>query len=52
MLHAFLFSNGTFTDTDVPVALLTRNRGINVGGEIAGNYDDGSGNTHGFVATR
>jgi hypothetical protein len=45
-------SKGTFTVTDVPGALRTRNRGINARGDISGNYDDSSGNTHGFVATK
>jgi hypothetical protein len=50
--HSFLFSGGTFTVTDVPGAIATRSRGINARGDISGNYDDSSGNTHGFLLTR
>jgi len=45
-LHPFCFP------TDVPGAVQTRNRGINGGGDITGNFEDSSGNTHGFLATQ
>jgi hypothetical protein len=48
--HGFIYDNGSFATIDFPGASGTEAWGINDGGEIAGNYIDSSGNSHGFVA--
>ena len=45
-----MYSNGTFTTLDVPGATDTFATSINAGGQVTGNYFDGS-NHHGFIAT-
>ena len=49
--HGFLYSNGTFTTIDDPLAVDggTAAMGINNQGQIVGDYYNGDG-THGFVA--
>src|SRR5262249_35264435 len=47
--HSFLYSGGTYTTIDVPVAnSFTFARGINDNGQIVGYYSDDIG-THGFL---
>ena len=45
-------SDETFITIDFPGARLTGARGINVRGDIVGDYDDVDGVTHGYVLQR
>ncbi len=42
----------TFTKIDFPGALATFALGINDPGEVAGSYNDATGNAHGFLLVR
>jgi probable HAF family extracellular repeat protein len=46
--HGFLYSNGTYTTLDGPLATGTIALGINDLGQVVGSYNDASG-THGFL---
>jgi hypothetical protein len=49
--HGFLYDSGTITQLDVPGAAVTQPRAINDSGEIAGDWTDSAGVTHGFLWT-
>ena len=49
--HGFLYDSGTMTQLDVPGAVVTQPRAINDSGEIAGDWTDSAGATHGFLWT-
>jgi hypothetical protein len=49
--HGFLYGEGTITQLDVPGAAVTQPRAINDSGEIAGDWTDSAGVTHGFLWT-
>jgi probable HAF family extracellular repeat protein len=48
-VHGFLYSNGTYTTLDDPVATGTIALGINNMGQIVGQYFDASNHGHGFL---
>ncbi len=48
-IHSFFWSDGTFTEYDVPGALQTNLLGINEPGDVTGGFDDGSGVFQGFI---
>lgn len=51
-IHGFLYSEGTFTQLDVPgSAAFTEAEGINNDGDIVGLFVDNRGIEHGFLAT-
>jgi hypothetical protein len=47
--HGFLYDSGTMTQLDAPGAVVTQPRAINDSGEIAGDWTDSAGVTHGFL---
>jgi probable HAF family extracellular repeat protein len=51
--HGFLYSGGKWVTLDDPLAAnaSTAANSINNAGQIVGYYNDGSGGTHGFIAT-
>jgi hypothetical protein len=49
--HGFLYSGGSYTTIDNPVAIGTLAVGINNAGQIVGSYFDSGGGDHGFLAT-
>ena len=49
--HGFLYDSGTMTQLDAPGAVVTQPRAINDSGEIAGDWTDSAGVTHGFLWT-
>jgi probable HAF family extracellular repeat protein len=50
--HGFLYSNGTYTTLDDPLAANgTQAFGINDSGQIVGYYSDASFTEHGFLLT-
>jgi probable HAF family extracellular repeat protein len=49
--RGFLLDDGMYTTLDVPGSTATFAEGINNLGQIVGDYLDGSGNRHGFLAT-
>jgi uncharacterized membrane protein len=51
-IHSFFWSDGTFTEYDVPGALQTNLLSINEPGDLTGAFDDGSGIFQGFVDRR
>ena len=48
-IHSFLWSDGTFTEYDVPGAVQTNLLSINDAGDFTGGFDDGSGIFQAFV---
>jgi uncharacterized membrane protein len=49
-IHSFFWSNGNFTEYDVPGAVQTNLLGINESGDVTGGFDpDGSGVFQGFI---
>ena len=49
-LHGYVLSRGRYTAYDFPGAVSTEMFGLNEEGVIVGDYDDASGQTHGFTA--
>src|SRR5258706_3257513 len=49
--HGFVYSDGIFTQIDVPADQFTEIDGINDLGQIVGTYRDSSNHDHGFLAT-
>jgi probable HAF family extracellular repeat protein len=47
--HGFLYSGGTYTTIDVPMATLTEADGINDLGHIVGTYQDSGSRFHGYI---
>src|SRR5438067_13935959 len=47
--HGFLYSGGTYTTLDVPMASLTEANGINDLGHIVGVYQDSGLKYHGYI---
>ena len=47
--HGFLYSGGTYTTLDVPMASLTEANGINDLGHIVGVYQDSGFKYHGYI---
>jgi probable HAF family extracellular repeat protein len=54
--HGFVYTNGTFQTVDAPLGMnkgmtTTTANGINDQGLLVGFFEDGAGNTNGFIAT-
>jgi hypothetical protein len=49
--YGFVYSGGAFATVDVPGAKHTYARTLNAAGQVAGDYTDARGASHGFVAT-
>jgi hypothetical protein len=49
-VHGYIWRRGEFTGIDFPDAVDSESDGINDHGVIIGQYTDGAGITHGYIA--